>query len=419
MAYVKNIWVDREGQVRYHETIDDDGALIFTPDYEKVTEIGTPVNADNMNHIEDGIGEHEERITNLENNNAAANFLNKTQITNCITEIPQRIKLELNNGTLTLKAGSEIYYDGAYFVTEQDYSYTAPTSFPTSTFIIAVDVFSGDLAQAELNNTGSYSAHEGTNYKMWFNTTDSKCYLNDGSGGYGQVSYPIAIVNCTNGTGFTAIPQVFNGFGYIGSTIWVDKGVKGLAPDGRNEDGSLRNVEYVTPNIMIRTFSDTTTNNDLGINVTEGNIAQHNGYKLNSDNFLYYSTGAKVMGHIIVWGKCNRTNGVISNFNPKQPFRAVDYNDVLTATMGKSGNGYCKFSNGLIIQWGQTPSFSGTTTVTLPTPFTSTNYRPLACGVASGDYDANWDVRNYTTTSFQINQPSSGAKTIAWHAIGY
>jgi hypothetical protein len=55
MAYVKNNWVDREGTTRYFETVDSDGAKIFTPDYTQVTELGTPVNADNMNHIEDGI----------------------------------------------------------------------------------------------------------------------------------------------------------------------------------------------------------------------------------------------------------------------------------------------------------------------------------------------------------------------------
>lgn len=55
MAYIKNNWVDREGTTRYFETVDDDGALIFTPDYTQVTELGTPVNADNMNHIEEGI----------------------------------------------------------------------------------------------------------------------------------------------------------------------------------------------------------------------------------------------------------------------------------------------------------------------------------------------------------------------------
>lgn len=55
MAYVKNNWVDREGITRYFETVDSDGAKIFTPDYTQVTELGTPVNADNMNHIEEGI----------------------------------------------------------------------------------------------------------------------------------------------------------------------------------------------------------------------------------------------------------------------------------------------------------------------------------------------------------------------------
>ena len=66
MAYVKNNWVDREGVTRYFETIDNDGALIFTPDYTQITEIGTPVNADNMNHIEEGIEDHETRISILE-----------------------------------------------------------------------------------------------------------------------------------------------------------------------------------------------------------------------------------------------------------------------------------------------------------------------------------------------------------------
>ena len=55
MAYIKNNWVDREGTTRYFEAVDADGAKIFTPDYTQVTELGTPVNADNMNHIEEGI----------------------------------------------------------------------------------------------------------------------------------------------------------------------------------------------------------------------------------------------------------------------------------------------------------------------------------------------------------------------------
>ena len=40
--------------------------------------------------------------------------LNTTQITNCITEIPQDIKLELVDGTLILKAGSKVYVPNGF-----------------------------------------------------------------------------------------------------------------------------------------------------------------------------------------------------------------------------------------------------------------------------------------------------------------
>lgn len=54
MSYTKNTWVDQAGQVKYTKT-DDGSYWILTPNYEDVTEMGTPVNADNLNHIEDGI----------------------------------------------------------------------------------------------------------------------------------------------------------------------------------------------------------------------------------------------------------------------------------------------------------------------------------------------------------------------------
>lgn len=38
-----------------------------------------------------------------------AGTLNESILTNCLTEIPQDIKLELSNGTLTIKAGSKVY----------------------------------------------------------------------------------------------------------------------------------------------------------------------------------------------------------------------------------------------------------------------------------------------------------------------
>ena len=45
------------------------------------------------------------------------NAVDYSNVTNCITKIPQDIKLELNNGTLTLKAGSKVYVPNGF---EQD-----------------------------------------------------------------------------------------------------------------------------------------------------------------------------------------------------------------------------------------------------------------------------------------------------------
>lgn len=57
MAYTKNIWVDQdvERPKTYEVTNNQDGSITLTDSFGLVTELGTPVNAVNMNHIEDGI----------------------------------------------------------------------------------------------------------------------------------------------------------------------------------------------------------------------------------------------------------------------------------------------------------------------------------------------------------------------------
>lgn len=81
-----------------------------------------------------------DNLTTDLNNKANINLSNSTAITNCITEIPQDIKLELNNGTLTLKAGSKVYVPNGfetstktlYAWTSSD-GYTFYTNTPTPT----------------------------------------------------------------------------------------------------------------------------------------------------------------------------------------------------------------------------------------------------------------------------------------------
>lgn len=62
---------------------------------------------------------------------ANLNLSNSTAITNCITEIPQDIKLELKDGTLTLKAGSKVYIPNGFEAnstpTVKLYAWTEPS----------------------------------------------------------------------------------------------------------------------------------------------------------------------------------------------------------------------------------------------------------------------------------------------------
>lgn len=64
MAYIKNTWVDQdvERPKTYEVTNNQDGSITLTDSFGLVTELGTPVNADNMNHIEQGIFDNSEEL---------------------------------------------------------------------------------------------------------------------------------------------------------------------------------------------------------------------------------------------------------------------------------------------------------------------------------------------------------------------
>ena len=93
-------------------------------------------------------------------------------------------------------------------------------------------------------------------------------------------------------------------------------------------------------------------------------------------------------------------------------------NSVLTTVaISKAQNGYVKLGNGLIIQWGKTPQ-AGSSNVTLPVPYSNTNYV-----ITTGSYSDDGNrygtfLRSKTTTGFTIysNYPNS---SYSWITIGY
>lgn len=302
--------------------------------------------------------------------NVPSNFVNfakySKNVTNCITEIPQDIKLELNEGTLTLKAGSKVYIpngknaDGSLKFDEvvipsdktttraknRQETYVYHTT--NGDFNMWRYVFSGDTAPTLTDN-----------YALWYDTANNlvKHTSDKGATWISCCSLPICLAT-SNTTQITSIDQVFNGFGYIGSTVFALPGVKGLIPNGRNADGTLRNIEYTTQNVLLYTFGQNWSERPVVFSISkeENEVRLRPSYYffeqsttpsiitasqwLNTESNLLYQTYSDAVSwsnaflrQAFICGSFFVTSEAkVSNFNYKTAFRAVDYNDKETVT---------------------------------------------------------------------------------------
>ena len=134
---------------------------------------------------------------------------------------------------------------------------------------------------------------------------------------------------------------------YSGSTITVKSGIKVLIPFGKNEDGTLNNIEYTTDE---RVYTEQTSrsentvitiaiNNNGRINAYTNYFSQEENpntpytcwYKPSENNF-YTSDGESnfSLARIVPIADYTSSNLQIKTLTPKQPFRAVDWNDYNT-----------------------------------------------------------------------------------------
>lgn len=189
------------------------------------------------------------------NSAVAARPLSAKNITNCITAIPQDIKLELVDGVMTLKAGSKVYKaNGESVMISGDLvasqagtnsgAFALYRSDNNTVYTLTVDnMFSGNTAPESPVTTTT-----------WLDTEAKDVKVYDGTQWVGGVSLPLCIFDNQDGK-VTSVGQIFNGFGYIGSTAFILPGVKGLAPYGRNEDGSLKNFEMQVHGLCFRSIT--------------------------------------------------------------------------------------------------------------------------------------------------------------------
>jgi len=256
---------------------------------------------------------------------SAVNQLNGIK-TNCITEIPQDIKLELSEGTLTLKSGSVVTFpNGTQIQTTEDKTATYGSD---GTRIVCLDNSGSSISVLDVLTkvvSGTTDSLAGTAYHTWYDTTNNQIVRyasNTTTPALTGISFPLAIVTVSDGA-ISSIDQVFNGFGYIGSTVFVLPGVKGLIPNGRNADGTLKNTPFTTT-LLTRTYSSATLT--LALN---SNYLGYTNLVYNKDENLNYASGG-VVSNLCNCGTFVVSNGLITSFNVKKAFNALDYNDGAT-----------------------------------------------------------------------------------------
>lgn len=301
--------------------------------------------------------------------------LNERNITNCITEIPQDIKLELNNGTLTLKAGSKVYvpngvgvFDILTIQNDLTVNYGSVANgnymvFVSSDGTSALRIVAGQCHSGTTQPTGLVYPNN-----IWYDTTNNiiKYTTDNGTTYSGKYSFPLCIA-ISSGTAWLNIDQIFNGFGYIGSTVFALPGVKGLIPDGRNADGSLKSIEVTVNNVLTHTgsynnqpqwiilYSDSINSWDsvywIGYNSQENIL-------FNKEGSSSATSGSKIMACVCMFLSADG-NQKITSFKSKKAFRTVDYNDTeyiahqampsnryIDLTLGASGATYVAPADG-------------------------------------------------------------------------
>ena len=284
------------------------------------------------------------------NSNGVLNVENRTmQITNCLTEIPQDINLELNNETLILKAGSKVYVpNGAGIFDDVVISNDIMVSCGTTTGKTMVFYrHNNATVWGNIVVDTCYSGTSAPSDGMFYNTsTNNIYYYGGGTEQDSTFSLPLAIITVSSGT-ITSIDQVFNGIGFIGNELFTTPGIKGLIPNGRNSDGSLINTEFETNSVFavevtqqaLETRYNTLEIGENGISVIRDyqevyklpeNPSMYTHVYLIPENKQYFYDGTSWQlnnGRI----NCARIYGetTIESLTPKTVFRIPDYNDVV------------------------------------------------------------------------------------------
>ena len=249
--------------------------------------------------------------------------------TNCITEIPQDIKLELSNGTLTVKSGSIGYYpNGSQYQMTSDITATG-SGIGTKKCMVAIRNGGVELLVKPVENCVSGAGATTVDGFAYNTTTNVVAYYNESGTILFSTMLPIAICSVENNV-ITSIDQIFNGFGYIGQSKYMLPGVKVLLANGINTDGSLKSTSFTNNSLQIAT-SGGTYNRRMFINNGAFQVTTNAWYYREDTNLWYDQNNIPFIYNGVVYlGDCFSTNGVITKFTVN-PVSGLSANYINTA----------------------------------------------------------------------------------------
>ena len=314
----------------------------------------------------------------------------ENKITNCITEIPQDINVTFVNNILQIKSGTKLYQpngSGVFneIILTSDEIFTVSG---TGTFYVFRGEANGiSYVSASLANINSGTPDSSTN-GVFYDTTNNRIdYYNSGTRTDRLYAFPICKITVSSGN-IVNIDQVFNGFGYVGAITYALPGIKCLIPDGRNSDGTLKNISYTTTSVELLTSGAYTQplllNEFLGLHVPYyEHYADDRNFPTYYTNCEWYNPDKNEMYHVgngVVTARayacvcCNTTasGGKVTDLVINFPIRAVDYSDTdylthqgmpsnkyLDLTLGNSGDSYMAPADGYVILEGNTTNTNG------------------------------------------------------------
>ena len=198
-------------------------------------------------------------LVNILDGKAAVDLSNSPYITNRILEIQQNLQISVSGDTITI-SGKATRLNGD--LVDINVSRTLTGTVGKTYVLISSQPYSSMDTWTYSENNGIASYQQSSQptvtatYAFWFDTTNNKLMFTYNTGSsWIEVVLPFGVAHYTS-NGWV-IDQIFNGFGYIGSTVFALPGVKVQFSTGQNTNGTCITEIKTLDTVLTNTLSGT------------------------------------------------------------------------------------------------------------------------------------------------------------------